>query len=123
MRELLKSEDAALLEGYFQNYLEGGDGEHFWAYMEVAELVRSNPERAWQLTVIMLHSAQDSLYRAYVAAGPLEDLLAWHGSQFIDRAESLAASQPWFLEGLSGIYVRAEEPVRGRIERLLERAT
>jgi hypothetical protein len=112
-------EDRSLLEGYLANFREGGDGEHFWAYEAVEDLLGTDPERMWSLVLEMLKSTAEPLYRAYVAAGPLEDLLAQHGAQFIERAEALATSERWFLDSLRSIYLqgRMPEAVRVRIER------
>jgi hypothetical protein len=109
-RHIMGSEsrsNQALIEGYFASFTEGGDGPNAWAYEEMLELQHSNPERAWELTLSILRVATDPLYKAFVAAGPLEDLLASHGSQFITRVEALASAESWFLEALHSVYRQA----------------
>jgi len=39
-----------------------------------------------------------------LGAGPIENLVRWHGALFIDRLESLAASNPTFRECLNRSY-------------------
>ena len=80
-------------------------------------MVTSDPERAWRLTVELLRSAEDPLFRAYVAAGPLEDLLALSGPMFIVRVEDLAKSEAWFREALRSTYGNRMKPeIHQRVE-------
>ena len=83
---------------------DGTDAEHFEAYEEVDECVRKDPERAWPIIceVIRQISADDIL--AYVAAGPLEDLMVRHPHAFIDRVESLAKQDAHFRRAVSGVW-------------------
>jgi hypothetical protein len=41
-----------------------------------------------------------------LAAGPVEDLLALHGGQFIDRIEAEAQRSPAFAHVLGGVWQR-----------------
>jgi len=95
---------SALARSYYASFLEGGAGPNSWATEEVLELQQRDPEQAWTLTLGMLKESQDPLYTAYVAAGPLEDLLVSHGHRFIAEAETLALNEPWFSKALQAIY-------------------
>lgn len=44
----------------------------------------------------MIRRTSDGFTLAYVAAGPLEDLLAYHGEVFIARVERLAKTDSHF---------------------------
>jgi hypothetical protein len=59
---------------------------------------------------------------AYLAAGPLEDLLARHPHAFIDRIERLATSDAHFRRAVSGVWGWNSIPsdVRARLDTLLE---
>jgi hypothetical protein len=75
------------------------DGEH-----TMFDAVQDAPEQAWlailQISARGLNEEQLSL----LAGGPLESLLAWHGSQFIDRVENEAANNPKFNHLLGGVW-------------------
>src|ERR1051325_2178715 len=113
--------DDDLVAGYLASIAEGGgDTPSFWAWEEVTELIGTDPERAWRLTVQLVRQSNNDLVLAAVAAGPLEDLLAWSGAQFIDRAEALVLSELKFREALTMIYTSRLEPeIRRRVERAI----
>ena len=64
----------------------------------------ADPEAAWQAVLrIMQHELSDEQI-SLLAAGPIEDLLAWHGAQFIDRIEAEAHRSPAFAHVLGGVW-------------------
>ena len=64
----------------------------------------ADPETAWQAVVrIIQHDLSDKQV-ALLAAGPVETLLSWHGTQFIDRMEAEARSNPFFRHILGGVW-------------------
>jgi hypothetical protein len=87
--------DAELIAGYLAHAMtttrDGTDAEHFEAHEELDQLVSDDPERAWPVIreIVRRISPEDEDILAYVAAGPLEDLLARHSDTFIDRIEEL----------------------------------
>jgi hypothetical protein len=55
---------------------------------------------------------------AILAAGPVEELLAYHGAQFIDRIEQEARRNTDFMHLLGGVWRNAiTKEVWGRIEK------
>jgi hypothetical protein len=95
----------------------------FWAATEVSELSRNDP--AWALDFILEVLRRQPLPRvlANLAAGPLEDLLVYHGPVIIDRVEALATGDPAFQRLLSGVWRnRIREDVWERIQALLPKA-
>jgi hypothetical protein len=113
--------DEELVAGYLASIADGGgDSPHFWASGEVTELVGTDPERAWRLMVQMVRKSDNDTALACVAAGPLEDLLAWSGPLFIERTETLAGSEPKFREALTIIYTSRMTPeIRKRVEQAI----
>lgn len=77
--------------------------ELFQFVLEVDDLVRSDPERAWLVIQLIFAACRDDVERACLAAGPLEDLLAKHGALFIDRVEHAASNDDNFRELLVGV--------------------
>jgi hypothetical protein len=119
--------DAELVDGYLAHATtttrDGTDAERFDAREELDELVSDEPERAWPIIceIVRRIAPADEDILAYVAAGPLEDLLARHPHTFIDRIEELATSDAHFRRALSGVWgwVRIPSDIRTRLDRLL----
>ena len=66
----------------------------------------ADPEAAWQAVLrIMQHKLSDKQI-SLLAAGPIEDLLAWHGAHFIDRIEAEARRSQAFAHVLGGVWRR-----------------
>ena|ERR1035437_5310286 len=66
----------------------------------------ADPEAAWEAVLrIMQHELSEEQI-SLLAAGPVEDLLAWHGAQFIDRIEAEAQRSPAFAHVLGGVWRR-----------------
>jgi hypothetical protein len=63
------------------------DGDFLWSFVRTA-YQRDLPDRVV----------------AVLAAGPLEDLLAKRGTEFIDRVEELARKDPKFNDLLGGVW-------------------
>ena len=76
----------------------------FAAWTEVDNVVRSDPERGWALTLELIEAAPDDRVLANVAAGPLEDLLSRSPDQFVDRAELCALQDSKFRRCLTGVW-------------------
>ena len=100
---------------------DGKNRECFDAYLELDKLVTNEPERAWPLIceIIRRISPKDEDLLAYVAAGPLEDLLVRHPDGFIERIEILAQNDAHFRRALSGVWGCMPADIRGRVDRLL----
>ena len=78
--------------------------ELFQSVIDVDDLVRNDPERAWLVIQLIFAACRDDLERACLAAGPLEDLLAKHGPSFIDRIEQVSSDNSDFRELLVGVW-------------------
>jgi hypothetical protein len=77
----------------------------FWAFERVEEIVRGEPDIALELTLLLVKKAgADDGALAYVAAGPLEDLLKLHGLHVIDRIEQESKTDPRLQLALSGVW-------------------
>jgi|ERR1700741_2337720 len=85
-----------------------GSPEHetnWWAVSEVIDwATEGDGDRLWQFILgIYKRDLPDNLI-AVLAAGPLEDLLAKRGPDFIDRIEELARRDPKFNHQLGGVW-------------------
>lgn len=78
--------------------------EYGWSYMEPVDDARENPERAWGFILLALETPICATHLGEVAAGPLEELLSFHGSEFIERIEAEARVNPKFAHVLGGVW-------------------
>jgi Family of unknown function (DUF6869) len=71
---------------------------------QLEDLIRDDPETAWSIIQELVRRATRDEVLAYIAAGPLENLLCNHPRAFIDRVEDLAAQDAHFRRALSGVW-------------------
>jgi hypothetical protein len=78
-------------------------------------------EEAWPLILALVERAPDDEALAFVAAGPLEDLVRRHGVAFADRLIGHTRRDPRFRQALAGIWGWEDlpQPLRGRLIGLL----
>jgi hypothetical protein len=93
----------------------------FWAWEAVDGLRCRDPLAALDLAFEAVRRSEDDATLAYIAAGPLEDLIVDHGERFIDRIEMEAAREPRFRRALRGVWGRDRmlPNVAERLERVI----
>jgi hypothetical protein len=92
------------------NYLSGEERQRsslFSAHKKMYALTRNDPEMAWSIIKIMWKLDSSEKILANIAAGPLEDLLVYHGEKFIDRVEEAAQNDPIFKKMLGAVWQNA----------------
>ena len=107
-----------IVDGYWRNYrLAGGDrkerleaDEWFWAWIDVDHAVRIPTPRTFELLLALVGSSKDEEALAYVGAGPIEDLINWHGAAFLDQIEEAARRNQAFRRALAGVRVSRDVP-------------
>jgi len=79
---------------------------NWWAHTRVLEwsIVDAKPELLWQFVAAAYKREMPDTAFAVLAAGPMEDLLAHHGPDYIDRVEELARKDPKFNRLLGGVW-------------------
>ena len=68
------------------------------------DVCTEEPEVAWLAILQILRRGLTEEQKEWLAAGPLETLLSWHGATFIDRVELEARSSPSFNHLLGGVW-------------------
>ena len=91
-------DDEKLVSAYLQ-HIETKDDQHLWAWEHLHNYISSEPRRAWEITLKLIAAADENAL-AYIAAGPLEDLLYSRAEVFVDDVERLARTDPKFLRTL-----------------------
>jgi hypothetical protein len=87
------------------------ENQDFWAWEEVDELVCRDPEAGWRVTHLLLNTASSDEALAYVAAGPLEDLMKKHGLTVIDQVAIAARNDKRLQLALSGVWINSSYAV------------
>lgn len=108
---MTKAELDAVAEGWIRYQLaaEGSteQADHWNSVSTAFEIRAGDPNLLWQL-ILAIHSRnQSDDVRCVLSAGPLEDLLAWHGSSFIEVIEQQANLDPGFGSLMHGVYRRS----------------
>ena len=88
----------------YKQYFITKDDSYFEAWEIVNDLVFNDPEKAWQILLEMIQETDDKSYLSFLGAGPLEDLLVYHGKNFIERIENEAKHNKNFLFALKCVW-------------------
>jgi hypothetical protein len=91
-------DDEKLVSAYLEHF-ETEDDEPFWAWQHLQNHISSEPRRAWEITLKLITAADEGVL-AYIAPGPLEDLLYSRAEVFVNDVERLARTDPKFLSTL-----------------------
>jgi hypothetical protein len=102
-----------IAEAYLR-YFAAKRNEDAWAFKQVDEMVGRDPDGGWSITLLLVNQASSNEELAYVAAGPLENLLKKHGLAVMDRIEEEACRNDRLRLALSGIWLRHDDPMRQR---------
>jgi hypothetical protein len=102
-----------LIDAWVMRYKVEGEADKFgedstyWAWNELDNICRSNPELCLELILEILRTDRSDRVLANLAAGPLEDLLVRHGPKVINRVESHAKTDRQFKHLLGGVWKNA----------------
>lgn len=83
--------------------------------------ISKEAETAWPFILALVDSAPSDEALAFVAAGPLEDLIQMYGDDFADRMVERARRDARFRSALRDVWgwERVSEPLRNRVFELL----
>lgn len=107
-----------LAAAYLKQYRTGAD-EDSWAFEEVLE-VCGELQAGLALTLRLLELAADDTELAYVAAGPVEDLLKWHGKAAAAAFEKAAAQSEKVRRALSAVWLNQGHEAFAQWKRLMD---
>jgi len=108
---MTKAELDSVAEGWIRYQLaaEGSteQAENWQSVSTVFDIRAGDPNLLWQL-ILTIHSRnQSDAVRGVLSAGLVEDLLAYHGTAFIEVIEQQANHDPGFGSLLRGVYRRS----------------
>jgi hypothetical protein len=76
----------------------------FWSFERTYDLVREDPVEAWKLILTIWSLDQSLPTRQSLSAGPIEELLCFHGEYIIPHIERQAKADPSFAALLGGVW-------------------
>jgi hypothetical protein len=76
----------------------------FWSFEQTYNLVREDPVEAWNLILTIWSLDQSLPTRQSLSAGPIEELLCFHGESIIPHIERQAKADPSFATLLGGVW-------------------
>jgi hypothetical protein len=76
----------------------------FWSFEHTYDLVREDPMEAWKLILAIWSLDQSAPTRQGLCAGPIAELLCYHGEYIIPHIEKRAMADPSFARLLGGLW-------------------
>jgi hypothetical protein len=107
----------------YRHALDGsGDREKYSWATDLYELEYHEPETLW-LLILEIHRRDKSVaVQQVLSAGPIENLLALHGENFIERVEAEAQKDPTFAKVLGGVWKnRMKDAIWDRLQAVWDR--
>ena len=98
-----------LIEAYIRNWENNGDGDDDWAFAEVYNMPFENSKQAWLLILKLLVAAPSKKFMAYVASGPLQDLLDLEGTKLDSALKKEAENNERLRYAMAGVNLDKEE--------------
>lgn len=76
----------------------------FWSFELLSDLCRNNPDHAWKAIREIYCSRPEEIVLANLAAGPLEDLLVYHGDAVLPWIARYCADEQGFVTVLEMVW-------------------
>lgn len=94
----------------------------FWAAEKMNKLVYSDPNTAWDIILTILKIDQSPIIVMNLSAGPLEDLLVYHGEETIRKVETEAKKNEKFAKLLGGVWKnKMKDEIWNRVQAVWDR--
>jgi len=112
----------AYVERYTNQFQWGSDGVlretdlNWWAWEEFERLTHEAPEEGWAAILAVVERTEDEYTLSILGAGPLEDLIEYHGPAFIERIEERARTDVRFRSVLQCVWRSSTPDVWARVE-------
>jgi len=111
---------AAYIEAQKDPDLLKGQGDHplWWAVEQfMGATTDVSPHDCWAAILEVLSRSPPEKIVGGLAAGPLEDLIHYHGPEFIEQIESESRRNPAFRRLLCGVWQSSTPEIWSRIQK------
>ena len=93
----------------------------FWAFQAMDELTHEKPLEALVVILRIADLAETEEVLGYLGAGPIEDVMLYHGQLLIERIATEAQIHPKFKRALKTVQLeKSDTPVRERFYEIAE---
>lgn len=89
----------------------------WWPIQKFFDLGIDEPESIWEAILLIIKKTSSQKVIGILAAGPLEDFIEEHGSQWIERIEIEARRNPHFRHLLGGVWQSNTPEIWARVEK------
>jgi len=107
-----------VVTGYYEYWQHRSD-DCFWAVEAVSELC-CDLAKGTDVALRLIATAEDNAYLAYVAAGPVEDLIKEYGGAALTLFEEAAETSPRVIEALAGVWLDPSDNGYGEWHRIMQ---
>jgi hypothetical protein len=89
---------------------DSGDKDRFgWAIDEMLDLPRVEPEMAWEIIMMIINKKPSPKVISQLGAGPLEDIMVYHGNNFMEKIENMVAKNDLFKECMKSVWLDEDD--------------
>lgn len=103
----------------YLHYYRTKKEEYWWAYQDIVDIIDSPDCLAFVLELI--HACHNDAEIAFVAAGPLEDLLNKHHEHVKDALSELVRSDEKMRKAIQGVWIGKGKQSRKALDEILEK--
>ena len=89
-----------------------------WAVDELIDMAYQNPEKLWILIPNIINYDSSKKTLGAIGAGLIEDLLIYHGREFINKVIELASTNPAFKKALQYTFLDSTDAPSDIISKL-----
>jgi hypothetical protein len=105
-----------IIDAYLHYYRTKKE-EYWWAYQDIVDIIES-PD-CLPFVLALIHACHNDAEIAYVAAGPLEDLLNKHHEKIKDSLSELVRSDEKMRKAIQGVWIGKGKPSRKTLDEIL----
>lgn len=81
----------------------------FWAFERLDQLIHNKPNEALRVIFEISVTTDSEEIHGYLGAGPIEDLMLYHGEQVIEDLAAKAKAEPKFKVALRSVKIEKED--------------
>ena len=106
------------MAGYYEHWQDGSD-DLSWAFDAVRDLCH-DLAMGTDIALRLIVSVEDDAYLAYVAAGPVENLIKYYGHAALAIFEKAGETSPRVIEALAGVWLKPSDQGYAEWHRIIQ---
>jgi hypothetical protein len=81
----------------------------FWSFERLDQLIHNKPNEALRVIIEIAVTTDSEEILGYLGAGPIEDLMLYHGEQVIENLAAKAKAEPKIKVALQSVQIEKED--------------